>query len=172
VVATAVLAAQLVWAASSKVGVPKREALWTADQFMSAGLWMGLAALATLVASVALLRSGADSRITHLVDVVALAGASVAAGYTLSCAVAAERMNYWDAIHFSTLVWLGFLAAVGATVVASLATRRGDEPARALGWLPGLLTALWILAWMLTWFSPLTDFVAWVAGSWYLATHG
>ncbi|GEM_PF-3083507 len=168
----AFFAVELVWAASGKIGVRQKEAEWAASQFVSTGLWAGIAAIVAVVAAVVSLRGDGETKITHLVEVLAALGVSFAAAYTLSAAVEAERANYWDAIHFSSLVWIGFLTALGAAVVSGLASRRGDRPVVVLGWLPGFLVALWVLLWLVTWFEPLGDFIAWIASRWYLATHG
>jgi hypothetical protein len=160
----------LAYGAATKIGVSGKEAAWAADQFMSSALWAGLC---TLVAAVgAALSMKTPSKLTYLVEVTATLAVSVSAGFTFASAIAAERMNYWDAIHFSTIVWVGVVSAIASTVIAGLATRRGDLLVRAFGWLPGLVLAVWVVLWLVTWFEPLGDFLAWVASSWYLATHG
>ena len=167
----ATVAVVLFWAASSKVGVPKKEALWAADRFLQLGA-VGLTAVVLSVGfSVLELRSGVSPKVTRLFDVVAFLGLSAASGFTLLQAVAAERQNYWDAIHFSTLVWAGLASALAAVVLSAWGGEK-DGTARAAGWLPGALLAGWVLVWMVTWFGPLSDFIAWTASSWYLMTHG
>ena len=168
----ACLSGALFLGASSKVGVEHKEALWAADSFAQLGQAGFVATLIWVGLSLADLRQGPASGPTRLVDVLAYLGLSLMSGFTLLRAVAAGRQNYWDAIHFSTLVWTGMAAALAAAVVTGVAARRGDRPIQVLGWLPAVLTSIWVLVWMATWFGPLGDLIAWLAGSWYLATHG
>jgi hypothetical protein len=170
-VVAAALGGELAWGAAAHVG-SKKVPGWDPDQFM----WLAAAALVAVLASataaVFQLRSEDSPTLTYLIEVVGSLVVSLAAAFTISNAVAAERQNYWDAVHFASLFWVGVLTAVASTVVATLASKRGDSPVQALSWIPALVVALWVLLWMVTWFTPLGDFLGWAAGWLYLATHG
>ena len=83
-----------------------------------------------------------------------------------------ERQNYWDAVHFSSLLWLSIGGALCAVVSAAIASRRGSElGSYLLG--PAIVFALIVvLAWAWTWFPPLQELQADIVRSFYLGLHG
>lgn len=161
----------LAYGAATHIGTRGKEAAWAADLFLQIGLGAGVGAiLAAVGGTLSMKREGLD--FTRLPELLAGLGTSAIAAFTISRAVAAERANYWDAIHFSALVWVGFLAALGSAVLARGAVRRGDGRVDPFAWIPTAFLAAWLVLWLTTWFAPLGDLLAWVASHWYLATHG
>ena len=165
------LAATLAWAAQRRIAGDSDPLVWGPEEFVLSATGALATVLLASVLAVVQLRHSVPG-VSRAVEVASGLAVSGAAAFAVSCAVAAERQNYWDAIHFAALVWVGILAALSSVVVSVIGSRRGDAGVQRLGWVPGFVLAAWLFLWSVTWFGPLGDFIAWVASSWYLATHG
>lgn len=170
-VVAAACSSALIVGALDNIGTRGKEAAWAADMFLNLGLGAGGGALLAAVGAVWSLRNR-EPGVTRLPELIVTLFTSGTAAFTISRAVAAERANYWDAIHFSTLVWVGFLSAAAAAVVAREAGKRNDGPVDPFAWIPVAFLVGWVVLWLTTWFGPLGDLLAWFASHWYLATHG
>ncbi|HCP45762.1 MAG TPA: hypothetical protein DIU15_06960 [Deltaproteobacteria bacterium] len=119
----------------------------------------------------------ARRRETDSAGVLALVAASglfvaVAALYTLGIAVERERQNYWDAYHFTALIWTYFLASC-ASLWSSLTSAKGGSTLGSLLIGPATLSvALAVLWWLWTWLPWMQNLQGWFARLGFLLTHG
>ena len=90
----------------------------------------------------------------------------------VAIAFGAERQNYWDAVHFSSLLWLSIGGATSALAAARVAAKRGSEVASYLVGPAAVCALMIVLVWAWTWFPPLQELQADIARSVYLGLHG
>lgn len=168
--ALAGVAGAIVYGATSRLDKGEKSTAdsWGGESFATLG-WIALILLAVaLVRAVrqrdanlwGLLGIGVGGQLLFLAGVAAV-----------SLAWGAGRENYWDAYHFSILVWTAILGAVSAFACVLLAARRGSLVAQ---FLIGV-TTFWLLVslgvWTWTWSSTVQDLEASITQSLYLATH-
>ncbi len=164
------LGGYMVWGALNKLNSGEKavEGAWDGNSFATLG-WIAILLLA--VVTVRAVRER-DESVARLLGVGIGGQLLFAAGVAcVSLAWAAERQNYWDAYHFSVLVWDAFLGAIVGLVCVVMAAKRGSIPAQ---FLIGLAT-FWVLcalgAWTWTWSSTVQGWEADITRSFYLATH-
>lgn len=107
-----------------------------------------------------------------LANGVALAVHGGAALAVISLGVAAERQNYWDAIHFASLFWCATASAVLGLVVLARAARRAGGVATTLAWLNGVLVFVCAVLWAWMTLPPVQELQGWIARTLYLLSHG
>lgn len=163
--------AVLIWAGwSGLVGAKGSKAPhWEAATFAQLA-WVGLVGLvSSLVVQLRGVRgSGALLALLSVVGLVAFATGAALVGI----AWAGERQNYWDAVHFASLLWLA-IAGGGTALLASRQSAKSGSTWGRVMQAPSVVTVgLLVLAWMWTWFGPLQELQADIARYFFLALHG
>lgn len=170
VVAVAAVAV-LIWAGrEGLVGAKGSKAPhWEAATFAQLA-WLASAGLVcSLVVQIRGARAGgALFALLSLVGLVAFGtGASL-----VGIAWAGERQNYWDAVHFASLLWLSVLGGVTSVVAARQSAKAGSVLGRLMQAPSIVAVSLLVLAWLWTWCGPLQELQADIARYFFLALHG
>lgn len=166
-----VAVAALLWAAQSGlVGARGSKAPhWQAASFAELA-WLASAGLvASLVAQLRGPRFGGG-----LLALLTVAGLlAFGTGFAVvGVAWAGERQNYWDAVHFTSLVWLSIVGAISSVFAAVGSAKAGSEWGRLLQGPAYIAVGLLCLAWLWTWCGPLQELQADIARYFFLALHG
>lgn len=142
---------------------------WPASAFARLA-WLGTGAiLASLTIQLRSSRAGAGFLVlTSLAGLLAFGTGFGIVGI----AWAGERQNYWDAVHFTSLVWFSAVGCVSSFIAARAASKDGSEWGKMLQGPAFVCTALLLLGWLWTWFGPLQELQADVARYFFLALHG
>lgn len=159
----------LLWAAKTGLVGSKgsKVTAWPASQFAQLA-WLGIL---SMVGSLAVLMRGQSRRPLLLGSLAGML--AFATGFTVvGVAWAGGRQNYWDAIHFSSLIWLSAVGAIGSLVAARVAARRGSDLGRVLQGPALVCVLLVVLGWLWTWFPPLQELQADLARFFFLKLHG
>ena len=141
---------------------------WPANTFASLA-WLGVLGLGSSV----VVQLRAASRGGFLI-LTSLAGFfAFATGFVLiGIAWAGERQNYWDAIHFSSLIWHSVTGVVVAFVSARAAAQRGSAWGAMLRGPSVVCLLLLMLLWLWTWCQPVQELQADIARFFFLKLHG
>jgi len=166
-----VAVALLIWAGKSGlVGAKGSKAPhWEAASFAQLA-WLGIGGLVT---SLVVQLRGARGK-GGLLAVISLMGlvAFGTGGALVGIAWAGERQNYWDAVHFASLLWLSIVGALSALLASRQSAKAGSTWGGLMQAPSVVAVALLVLAWLWTWCGPLQELQADIARYFFLALHG
>jgi len=92
--------------------------------------------------------------------------------YIVGVAWAGERQNYWDAVHFTSLLWFSVVGAFSSFLAARAASKAGSDWGKMLQGPAVVCIALLAVGWLWTWCRPLQELQAEVARYFFLFLHG
>lgn len=163
--------AVLLWAGESGlVGAKGSKApSWPPSVFARLA-WLGT--LGLVVSVVTQLRGQTQSgRLLPLTSLVGLF-AFGAGFFIVGVAWAGERQNYWDAVHFTSLLWFSIVGAASSALAARASSRAGSEWGQMLQGPSYVCCVLLFVGWLWTWFRPLQELQAEIARYLFLFLHG
>ncbi len=142
---------------------------WEAATFAQLA-WLGVAGLvSSLVVQLRGVRgSGTLLAVLSLVGLIAFG----TGGALVGVAWAGERQNYWDAVHFASLLWLSIAGGLSALLAARNSAKAGSVWGGMMQAPSVVAVALLVLAWLWTWCGPLQELQADIARYFFLALHG
>jgi hypothetical protein len=166
-----VAAAVLLWAGESGLVGSKgsKAPHWPASAFAQLA-WLGTAGLG---AALFVQLRGAREGVGFLV-LTSLGGfLAFGTGFSLvGIAWAGERQNYWDAVHFTSLIWFSVVGVISALLASRAAAKAGSEVGRLLVGPAFVCTAIVALGWLWTWCGPLQELQADIGRYFFLVLHG
>jgi len=166
-----VVVAVLLWAGESGlVGAKGSKApRWEASSFAQLA-WLGILGLiASLVTQLRGEREGAGFlALTSLAGLLAFGTGFIVVGI----AWAGERQNYWDAVHFTSLLWFSIVGVISSIVSSREAAKAGSDWGRLLQGPAVVCAGLLVLVWFWTWCGPLQELQAEISRYFFLALHG
>jgi hypothetical protein len=92
--------------------------------------------------------------------------------FIVGVAWAGERQNYWDAVHFTSLLWFSIVGAASSALAARASSRAGSEWGQMLQGPSYVCCVLLFVGWLWTWFRPLQELQAEIARYLFLFLHG